>query len=447
MASLALTDRQRTELNHAIIDYLTAQGDKFLSTIDQFKNDAAISPTENIELGKGLLEKKWTSVIRLQKRVMELETKLEQLQQQRTFGAPTSDTTSVAAPTATPALGESKLLPRPPARYTLSGHRAAVTVVSCHPIYSIIASGSEDTTIRIWDSETGSYEKTLKGHTGSITGLAFDSKGLFLASCSQDMSAKLWDMNTNTCVKTLKGHDHTISCISFFSNNERLITCSRDQTIKLWEVGTGYCVRTLANGHSDWIKTFSISLDNAYLASAGNDQVIQIWQIATGNVVQTLRGHEHVIETVCYGKKPLDINALVTKAGLKESSSSVSTSESSNEATAGAASTDANDFSYLVSGSRDRSVKLWDPLKNVCLMTFTCHENWVRNVLFHPSNKFIISCSDDKSIRVLDIKEGRCMRTIADAHTHFVATIAMSKQYPVLISGSVDRNVSVWNCS
>jgi WD40 repeat protein len=128
-----------------------------------------------------------------------------------------------------------------------------------------------------------------------------------------------------------------------------------------------------------------------------------------------------VIETVCYGKKPLDINALVTKAGLKESSSSVSTSESSSEATAGAASTDANDFSYLVSGSRDRSVKLWDPLKNVCLMTFTCHENWVRNVLFHPSNKFIISCSDDKSIRVLDIKVSCCPVSLPMRSTDFVS--------------------------
>lgn len=80
-------------------------------------------------------------------------------------------------------------------------------------------------------------------------------------------------------------------------------------------------------------------------------------------------------------------------------------------------------------------------------MTFTAHENWVRCVLFHPSGKLILSCSDDKSIRVLDIKEGRCMRTITEAHTHFISSISMSQQYPVLVSGSVDRNVCVWSCS
>lgn len=63
-----------------------------------------------------------------------------------------------------------------------------------------------------------------------------------------------------------------------------------------------------------------------------------------------------------------------------------------------------SEYSYLASGSRDRTVKLWDPLKGVCLHTFAAHENWVRAVLFHPSYKYIISASDDKTVRVLDIK-------------------------------------------
>ena len=63
-----------------------------------------------------------------------------------------------------------------------------------------------------------------------------------------------------------------------------------------------------------------------------------------------------------------------------------------------------NEFSYLASGSRDRNVKLWDALTGACLSTFTAHENWVRSVVFHPSYKYIISCSDDKTIRILDIK-------------------------------------------
>ena len=81
-----------------------------------------------------------------------------------------------------------------------------------------------------------------------------------------------------------------------------------------------------------------------------------------------------------------------------------------------------------------------------CLMTFAVHDSWVRSVLIHPSGKYILSCSDDKSIRVLDIKENRCLRSINDAHSHFITCLAMSKNF-VVVSGSVDKNVSVWSCN
>jgi platelet-activating factor acetylhydrolase IB subunit alpha len=278
MASLLLTDRQRQELNVAILDYLSSQGDRFINTIQAFKADAGLS--DLAEPGKALLEKKWTSVIRLQKRVMELEAKVEQLQHQKVFGGPAEG--AAAEPGAK---ADSRMLPKPPAKATLQGHRASVTVVITHPIYSLVASGSEDTTIRIWDHETAQYERTLKGHTGTVTGLAFDNRGAILASCSNDMSAKLWDMNTYTCTKTLKGHDHTISAIVFTPSSETVITCSRDQSIKCWDVSTGYCSKTF-NGHSDWVKCLSVSQDGLYLASGSSDQTILIWQIASGTVIQ-----------------------------------------------------------------------------------------------------------------------------------------------------------------
>ncbi len=290
MTTLILTDRQRNELNQAIYEYLNAQGNKFTKTASLFKIEADLG---EVDTGKGILEKKWTSIIRLQKRVMELEAKVEQLQQQQrlmteeAIGS-TNIESSLSAPSET-----SRLLPKPPAKSCLTGHRATVTVVVTHPVFSLVASGSEDTTIRIWDHETNQYERTLKGHTGAITGLAFDSRGTILASCSADMSAKLWDINTFNCTKTLKGHDHTISCIQFNASGDALITGSRDQTIKFWEVNTGYCTKTLT-GHTDWIKTISVSLDGMYLASGGVDQNILVWQLSTGTIVQVLCDEDFV---------------------------------------------------------------------------------------------------------------------------------------------------------
>ena len=149
-----------------------------------------------------------------------------------------------------------------------------MTAIVCHPLYSIFASSSEDSSIRIWDSETAQFERSLKGHTGIVTGLAFNPKGQLLVSASADMTAKIWDMNSFTCTKTLKGHDHSLAEVKFTLSGDHIITCSRDQTIKMWDSNTGFCVKTFSNGHSDWIKCISMSLDGLYMASSGLDQVI-----------------------------------------------------------------------------------------------------------------------------------------------------------------------------
>lgn len=448
MASLALTDRQRQDLHASILDYLMQSPDKFVESIQHFKREAGVG---EIETGKGLLEKKWTAVVRLQKRVQDLEAQVTQLQQSRSLGDGGATDGVIGA--AKDGSESSRMLPRAPAKFQLEGHRSPVTVVACHPVFSLCASGSEDNTIRLWDHETGSYERTLKGHTGYVTGLAFDPRGTVLASSSLDMSAKLWDMTTFTCTKTLRGHEHTISAIKFSLSGDHVFTCSRDATIKMWEVSTGYCTRTF-NGHGDWVKTIAVSLDGNHIASGSSDQSIIVWQISTAQPLQTLRGHEHVIESVAFGKKPHEITntSSSTAAGGTSSNEQQVCHENAPHVGVIAMLTHVclctqEDFSYLASASRDRTVKLWDALKGICLMTFTAHENWVRCVLFHPSGKYLISCSDDKSIRVLDIKEQRCLRTIPDAHEHFVTSMAMSNKYPVLVSGSVDKKLCVWHCS
>jgi platelet-activating factor acetylhydrolase IB subunit alpha len=278
--SLLLTERQRSELNAAIYEYLTSQSGTFAKSAEAFKEEAKMTDAAE-PASKGLLEKKWTSVVRLQRKVLELEAKVESM---KSRVMPAAEGDAGAGPPQVD-MKDSRALPRPPAKHSLSGHRAAVTAVTTHPVYSFFASGSEDCTIRLWDHETAQYERTLKGHTGPITGLAFDGKGLTLASSSADMSIKLWDMNTYVCTKTLKGHDHTISAVVFMPSGDQLLSCSRDQTIKLWEVASGYCLRTYS-GHSEWVRCLSISLDGLHLASGSVDHSIMIWEIASGRVVQ-----------------------------------------------------------------------------------------------------------------------------------------------------------------
>ena len=141
-------------------------------------------------------------------------------------------------------------IPRPPAKSELTGHRMAITCVKFHPVFSVFVSGSEDSSIRIWDYETGEYEKTLKGHTNTVQDLSFDEKGDHLASCSADMTVRIWNFEGFECIKVLRGHDHNISSVEFAVGGDFIITASRDKTIRVWELSSGYNTKTIS-GQSD----------------------------------------------------------------------------------------------------------------------------------------------------------------------------------------------------
>ena len=85
-------------------------------------------------------------------------------------------------------------------------------------------SASEDATVKVWDFETGDFERTLKGHTDSVQDLAFDGQGKVLATCGADMSVKLWDFTTYECVKTLLGHDHNVSSVCFVPTGDYILS-------------------------------------------------------------------------------------------------------------------------------------------------------------------------------------------------------------------------------
>ena len=302
---MVLTERQKKDLNVAIWEYMIAEGGTFARTIEAFKEEAQLTEEGPPDMSRCLLEKKWTSVVRLQKQVLDLQAKLEaNAAMGQTNGSirPGAGLISSDGSSSAGCVSIDRQLPRGPAKTTLNGHRAPITSVAIHPKYSIVASASEDTTVKIWDYETAQYERTLKGHTGAITSVAFDGTGVYLATSSTDMSAKIWDLSTYTCIKTLKGHDHTLSSVQFTPASDQVLTCSRDQTIKYWEISTGYCVKTL-NGHTDWVKCISINKDGQLLASAGHDHTIIVWRLGSGQQIHVLRGHEHVIETVSFGRK------------------------------------------------------------------------------------------------------------------------------------------------
>lgn len=459
---MVLTDKQRQDLHQAMLDYLVGMGERFADTAAAFEKEADVTKSSDGKYA-GLLEKKWTSVIRLQRKVMELEAKLVLLEENAKLGGVLSRRDMLGARQRT------DFLPRAPAKLALTGHRSPITCVAFHPIFSVLVSGSEDATVKVWDFETGEYERTLKGHTNPVQALAFNGSGSLLASTSSDLSIKIWDFSSDgdyECLRTLRGHDHNVCGVVFGPDlaSDRLYSCSRDNTIKVWELSTGYCVNTLNAGHSDWVRDVAVSHDGLYLASCGNDRSILFWDLQHMRVLQSIREHEHVVESVVFAKsgqeqviEKVHAKKLAATGALSPGngeSSPQSTSRVMPDTTAGeptGAVAVANvptirRVKFLLSGSRDRTTRLWEAFSGMQLMVFANHENWVREVRFHPSGKFALSAGEDKTIRVYDIESGRCVRTLDEAHSHFVTCLDVHPSLPLIVSGGIDKIINVWEC-
>ncbi|KAJ5733908.1 Nuclear distribution protein nudF 1 [Penicillium malachiteum] len=404
--SQLLTARQAEELHKSIIAYLaSANLPQSSIALREELGDSVTVDDSTLKKYEGLLEKKWTSVVRLQKKIMDLESRCASLQAELDTATPTSLSRRNQDP--------ASWLPRAPARHDLESHRSPITCVAFHPIFSSLASGSEDTTIKIWDWELGELERTIKGHTRAVLDVDYGGPrgGTLLASCSSDLTIKLWDpADEYKNIRTLPGHDHSVSAVRFIPSGAAgspmsgnlLVSASRDMTLRIWDVTTGYCVKTL-QGHAAWVRDVSPSPDGRFLFSAGDDQIPRLWDVSSGETKATFLGHDHYIECVAFAPST-SYPHLAPLAGLKKPPPASSSAE------------------FVASGGRDKTIRLWDARGNL-IKTLVGHDNWVRGLVFHPGGKYLLSVADDKTLRCWDLtQECKCVRTI-DAHDHFVSSI------------------------
>jgi WD40 repeat protein len=134
-----------------------------------------------------------------------------------------------------------------PQMQTLEGHLGPVMSVAFSGDGQMLASGSDDDTIKLWDTKTGAELHTLKGHSDQVTSVAFSSDGQMLASGSGDHTIKLWDAKTGAELQTLKGHTDQITSVAFSDDGQMLASGSGDRSIKLWDAKTGTELKPLAN--------------------------------------------------------------------------------------------------------------------------------------------------------------------------------------------------------
>ena len=200
--------------------------------------------------------------------------------------------------------GEEKML--------LTGHTWGIHSMALSPDGNILASGSEDMTIRLWDMHTGEHKKTFNGHTDRVYSVAFSPDGKTLASGSDDNTLRLWSVDTGETERILTGHAgefkgvdngpssvEGVKSVAFSPDGKTLASGGGDNVIHLWDVETGKSKIALI-GHTHWVFSLAFSPDGKTLASGSVDSDIRLWDAHTGEHKKTLNGHSAWVRSIAF---------------------------------------------------------------------------------------------------------------------------------------------------
>lgn len=283
---------------------------------------------------------------------------------------------------------------RPVTRCTSSmpGHAEAVVSLSFSPDSRHMASGSGDTTLRLWDLTTETPHFTCQGHRQWVLCISWAPDGTKIASSCKAGEIRVWDPETgNQKGKPMIGHKKWINCLSwepYHKNPEcrLLASAAADNDIKIWDVTLGHCVRTLA-GHSGSVTAVRWG-GCGLIYSSSKDRTIKMWRADDGALCRTLTGHAHWVNNLALNtdyvlrtgpfhpvKDRLKVHAELDKGEMQKN------------ALERFKAVCPNDVESFVSCSDDFTLYLWTSKDNKCVTRMTGHQNVVNDVKYSPDVK------------------------------------------------------------
>jgi len=266
---------------------------------------------------------------------------------------------------------------------TLQGHTNWVYAVASYTTRAgavRVVSGSEDETVKIWDPETQRLLATLQGHSNSVFAVASyttQAGAVRVVSGSRDKTVRIWDPDAQRLLATLQGHSNSVSAVASYTTQAgavRVVSGSCDKTVRIWDPDAQRLLATL-QGHTNWVyavASYTTQAGAVRVVSGSSDRTVRIWNPDTRRLLATLQGHTDFVNAVA---------SYTTRAGAAR----------------------------VVSGSEDNTIKIWDPDTQRLLATLKGHTEDVKGAKgVHAVASYatqagavrVVSGSRDKTVKV-----------------------------------------------
>jgi GTPase SAR1 family protein len=291
-------------------------------------------------------------------------------------------------------------------RHLLRGHSAVIGRLSWSPNGQVLASSSDDRTIRLWDARTGEHLHTLTGHSSLVYSVAWSPNGQMLASSSDDRTIRLWDARTGEHLHTLTGHSEMVRSVAWSPDGQMLVSGSGDKTTRLWDARTGEHFRTFTD-LSDTIFSVIWSPDGKYIASGCADATVQVWNVKDGTTFLTFR--EHASGVYCVAWSP--------------------------------------DGRVLAASSADKTIRLWSVQTNQQVYVLEGHTSTVTSISFSSDGHLLASKSHDGTVRIWHVDTLETVAILEEPSSGFRSPgLAFQPNALILATlGENDRVIRIWH--
>ena len=348
-------------------------------------------------------------------------------------------------------------------KFVLLGHKKGVNMLTFSPNSRVLATASDDKTVKLWDCSNGQLIATLTGPEGGIYDLKFSPNGQTLATLSDDKKPRLWNVATAQLQATLLGHKGKVRNIEFSPDGRTIVTGSDDGTAKLWDAATGQLRATLTVTKYDGpfkralagdpYDLFAFprgyfSPDGQTVLTVSGDRTPKLWDAATGTLKARLE-HDQGSWGAIFSPNgrwvatdSYDGNIRMWETGTGQLRRLLAGHRSTIYDLAFSP-----DGQMLATGSLDRTAILWDVKTGDLKYQLSGFDGRVPRVAFSADGKLLAAKGGYKNhvVKVWNVSTGELLFTLPlPGRKDDIEEIAFSPDGPELIASS-DKTVMLWN--